>query len=192
MAGKASEQLRWWKIDLAGLAACGLVSVGVYFVLIAPATSRQAEQREMAQSLSQKSQEVGEARSRLVQTRKDLEQTLAEVKALPLTLESAGGVNQRLANLAGLATEAGLEVHQLQPRTARSGTRYDTIPITLNGMGDYRKVTAFLHDLHVDFADVGVVRFNLAADNPSGADSLRFELGLVWYTTPTLSLVEEK
>jgi Tfp pilus assembly protein PilO len=191
MTGKIPEAFRWWRIDLAGLGVCALVTLAVYLVLVRPYQDKQVEYQELSAALAERSLSVGRARSSLSETRKGLERTEVELSELPLTLEPAAGVNQKLARLADVASRSGLEVYQLQPDSIRSGSRYSLIPITLSGLGDYRRVTSFLSSLHDGFADVGVVGFDLSTDNPSVAGKARFDLDLVWYTTPTLSLVEE-
>ena len=183
--------LRWWRIDLAGFGACVLMTLAVYLVLVRPSQDRQIEYQSLRASLTERSLAVIRAGALLAETRKGLERTEAELRELPLALKSASGVNQRLAHLADLASRSGLEVYQMQPAPIRSGSRYDMIPIKLSGLGDYRRVTMFLRDLHEGSADIGVVGFDLVADNPGGRGGARFDLGLVWYTTPTLSLVEE-
>jgi len=182
--------VRWWRIDLAGIGACVLVTFSAYFFLVRPSKLYQIEYQNQGVSRAQKSESVSRARASLALTRKGLDLAETELRELPLTLMPGAGVNQRLSHLADLASRSGLEVYQMQPDSTRSGSRYDMVPITLSGSGDYRRVTSFLGDLHESFADIGVVEFDLVADNAGGGDA-RFDLGLVWYTTPSLSLVEE-
>jgi len=189
MGRNLPDILRWWRIDLAGLGGCVLVTLAVYFALVRPSQSRQIDYQVRQESLAERSSAMNEARASLTEMRKGMKLAETELSELPLTLKPATGVNQRLASLADLASQSGLEVHQMQPAAIRSGDLYDETPIILTGSGDYRRVTSFLRTLHDGFADIGVVKFDLTADNPGG--SAHFDLGLVWYTSPSLSLVEE-
>ncbi len=179
----------WWRIDAVGVSVCLLITGLAYLTLVRPVWLVQEESGRLAPLLSQKQETVRAARASLVELRKSLEDTRLELEDLPLRLESATQVNSRLAKLADLASQAGLELHQMLPEKTRRGERYNTVPIKLSGAGDYRKVTRFMRDIHENFADIAIEGFDLSSgDTVRGRAS--FDLGLAWYTVPALGYVE--
>lgn len=190
MNDKLALMFRWWRIDAIGLAACLSVTFVAYLTLVRPGFNEHAESNRLRSQLAEKSVAVADARKSLAALRTSLDQTLAAVQELPLRLEPAAQVNRRLAQLADLAVEVGLELHQMQPDPARAGDRYDVVPIVLSGAGDYRRVTKYIRRIHDSFADIAVVDFDLTSGN-AGDKQTRFDLGLAWYTMPALGRVEE-
>lgn len=180
---------RWWGIDAVGLLSLALVTALCYAVLIYPAVDNRRSYEQLQPQVAERAGEVERARASLASLQNNLEQTQFQLEDLPLRLESAAGVNSRLASLAELASNVGLDVHQMLPDTARAGQRYDIVPIILSGSGDYAQVTQFMHDVHDRFADVAVVGFDLAAET-SGSQTARFDIGLAWYTLPVMGFVE--
>lgn len=190
MNDKLALMFRWWRIDAIGLAACLSVTFVAYLTLVRPGFNEHAESDRLRSQLAEKSVAVADARKSLAALRTSLDQTLTAVQELPLRLEPAAQVNRRLAQLADLAVEVGLELHQMQPDPARAGDRYDVVPIVLSGAGDYRRVTKYIRRIHDSFADIAVVDFDLTSGN-AGDKQTRFDLGLAWYTMPALGRVEE-
>jgi Tfp pilus assembly protein PilO len=190
MSEKSASVLRWWRIDAIGVAACLSVTALAYLTLVRPAVNGYEQSARLGSQLAERSVAVADARRSLAAVRASLDETLAAVDRLPLRLEPSAQVNRRLAQLADLAADAGLELHQMQPDPARSGDRYDIVPIALTGTGDYRRVTRFIRSIHDRFADISVVDFELAPGN-AGERLARFDLGLAWYTMPAMGMVEE-
>jgi Tfp pilus assembly protein PilO len=189
MSNKSAAGFSGWRIDLIGVGACVLVTGLVYLVVIRPVIQMQEENTRLLPLLSEREGALRIARASLADLMKDLEDTRAQAQALPLRLESSIQVNSRLARLADLASQAGLELYEMQPKQVRVGERYNTVPISLSGEGDYRKVTAFMRDVHENFADIAVVDFDLSSNGPTGGEAL-FGIGLSWYTMPALGFVE--
>lgn len=189
MKQPVTQWARWWRIDLAGLGACALVSALGYFGLVRPALNHQQTYKQLVPKVAERSDELARARADLKTMQDQLEQTGARLDALPLRLEQASRVNSRVARLADLASEMGLEVHEMLPDKARSGKRYDVVPISLSGAGDYNHVTRFMQRVHDSFADIAVMRFDLASDNP-GSDDATFDIDLAWYTLPAMGMAE--
>ncbi len=180
---------RWWRIDALGLGACALITAAGYFVLIRPTAENQLAYEALKPRVAERQQEVNEARSSAVDIQDVLEQTQSALNELPLRLERSSLVNHRVAQLAELASEMGLEVHQILPEPVRAGQRYDVVPIALSGAGDYGRVTRFMGSVHESFADIAVIEFSLASDNP-GAQGAQFSIAFAWYTLPAVGMAE--
>ncbi len=189
MNNKTPSISRWWRIDAVGLVALTLVTALCYAGLIYPAIGNRRAYEQLQPQVIQRTQEVHDARTSLATLQDNLDRSRTQLEGLPLRLESASGVNRRLAYLAELASEVGLEVHKMLPDSVRAGRRYDIVPIILSGSGDFAQVNHFMRSVHDNFADIAVVGFNLSSDNP-GAQKARFDIGLAWYTLPVMGLVE--
>ena len=189
MNNKTLSIVRWWRIDAVGLLALPLVTTLCYAGLIYPAIGNRRAYEELKPQVTQGAQQVHDARTSFDSLKAELERTQAQLEDLPLRLEPSSRVNSRLAGIADLAAEIGLEVHQLLPDSASSGQRYDVVPIVLTGSGDYAQVTRFISRVHDNFADISVVGFALSSADPS-AQVAQFDIGLAWYTLPAIGLVE--
>lgn len=189
MSHKLSGMLKGWRIHVAGAAACTAVTAMMYAFLIYPVVQMQEEYARLSPTLSEKEEALRTARTSLSNIKSDLERTRAEVMELPLRLDSSAQVNSRLARIAELADQQGLELHAMQPKDPWGGDRYDMVPISLTGQGDYRKVTGFMREIHKQFADIAVIDFSLTSAG-AGSDEAQFGIGLAWYTMPVLGMVE--
>jgi Tfp pilus assembly protein PilO len=181
---------RWWRIDAAGVAVCLAVTALSYLSLVQPMSKIQMEADRLTPLLSQRVGDVRIARASLAELQKGLDDTREALDDQPLRLESGTQVNSRMAILADLALQAGLELHQMLPDQTRVGERYNIVPIVLSGSGDYRKVTRFMRDVHEKFADLAVVEFDLSSSGSSAQGQARFDLGLAWFTMPVLGYVD--
>ncbi len=180
---------RHWRIDVLGLAACVLVTGVCYLALVRSVSSNRLAHARLQPQLAEHAQAVKDAKARLAALRSELDSTQKQLANLPLRLEPASRVNSRLAQLTGLASEMGIEVHQVQPDPARAGKRYDIVQIALSGSGDYGQVTRFMGRVHDTFADTAIVGFDLKSGGAAGSTA-RFDIGLIWYTLPAMGFVE--
>lgn len=178
-----------WRIDLLGLAACALVTGVCYAALIRPVNANRLAYAQLQPQLTERAQAVKDAKARLAALQSDLDGTIKQLAALPLRLEPSSRVNTRLAMLAELASEMGIEVHQILPDPVRAGKRYDVVEIALSGSGDYGEVTRFMRRLHDSFADTAVVQFDLKSGGPT-VPAAQFDIGLAWYTLPAVGFAE--
>ncbi len=189
MSHKISAMMRGWRIHVAGVTVCLATTALMYVFLIYPVVKMQEAYARIAPTLSEKEETLRTARASLTNLKTDLEQTSAAVLELPLRLDSSSQVNSRLARIADLADKTGLELHAMQPKDPWGGDRYDMVPITLTGQGDYRKVTGFIREVHEQFADIAVIDFSLTSQGMA-TDQAQFGIGLAWYTMPTLGMAE--
>lgn len=189
MNSQLNSMLRGWRLDAAALLACALVTLLMYVVLIRPVVNAQNEYARLLPERSEKEQTLRTAQASLNTMREQLESAREQVEQLPLRLESSAQVNTRLARLAEMAAEAGLELHEMRPSEVWAGDRYDTVPIVLSGSGNYRNVTTFMRNVHEQFADTAVVGFDLSSGGATKGQAT-FGVGLAWYTMPAMGFVE--
>ena len=110
-----------------------------------------------------------------------MEQALADT---PLRLQPMGAVNQRLALMTNLASEAGLTLNDIQPGKAALGAHFATVPIQVGGSGRFPTIVAFLNRLHTTFPDTGVTSFTLSGAPATPGAAVSFKIELAWHAAP--------
>ncbi len=180
---------RWWRIDAVGVLALAAATAVCYVGFIMPAVDNREAYDRLQPQVAQRTEQVQSAHVSLASLQADLARSHTQLEDLPLRLEPSSGVNRRLAYLAELASQVGLEVHKMLPDSVRGGQRYDIVPIVLSGSGNYEQVTDFMRRVHESYADIAVVGFDLTSDN-AAEQTARFNIGLAWYTLPVMGLVE--
>jgi len=174
-----------FKIYLAGGIVCAVVSAGAYAFGVHPALARHSEHK--ARQAELKAARLKAAS--LIGTRNNALAQLAEVNKavddLPLRLEPAGTVNQRLARLTELATkECLLTIDEMRSGTIIEGADYKSVPILIAGSGTYPACARFLHKLRKTFPDTAVRSFE-TTNNSASPDSpaATFHFDLVWHAS---------
>lgn len=173
------------KIYFAGFVVCALLSTGAYFVGVRPAVARhevQENRRAELKSARQKAANLAAARS---QALADLAETNKALENLPLRLEPASSVNQRLLRLTDLATkECLLTIDEMRSGAAIDGSDYKTVPILIAGSGTYPACAKFLHQLRLVFPDTAVRSFETTNNSASpDAPAATFQFDLVWHAS---------
>ncbi|GAB4190028.1 MAG: hypothetical protein Kow00105_04400 [Phycisphaeraceae bacterium] len=180
-----------WKIDLAGVVGCIVITIACYGFLVRPVLEERREYAELQPLVMEKSAAVKQAQAEVNTLKRELRDIESQLAGLPLHMEPASKINSRLAVITELAERVGIEVHSLLPEPVRPGGRYDVVNINLAGEGDYISVTRFMALLHDQFADLSVSEFSLKAAGSDG-DRASYDIGLAWYTLPSFGLAEEK
>ncbi len=173
-----------WQVDLSGFAVCAAMMLVVYLVAVQPLLDRRAEAEDRKQELAQRRQESSDVLAALTSAKRELavvEQSLAET---PLRLQPMGAVNQRLALMTNLASEAGLTLNEIQPGKAALGTHFATVPIQVTGSGRFPTIVAFLNRLHTTFPDTGVTSFSLSGTPATPRAPVTFKVDLAWHAAP--------
>lgn len=171
-----------WRIYALGAAGCIALSVLAYMGGVRPAVARTAEQEALAGDLAARRRTVSELTSAANAAKGDLAATRKTLAALPLKLESAAQVNQRLAMLTDLAAAAELTVNEIRPGAVIDGTDFRSVPIQISGTGAYPACAAFLSRLHHQFPDTAVRSFH-AGHSAAGDGAATFSFELFWHTT---------
>ena len=180
------------KIDAIGIVIFLLASFVVYFTALKPlykqrnffAGRRQklAIQREESSSLGVSMRTLD---NRLVTVQKEFAEN--EIK-----LKSSDQINQRIADLTALSTDCALEVDDMKTGNICTGPKCGLMPISLAGRGRYKKCLVFLYQLNKSFADINVVKFELAGDPTMPEQPGTFNFQLIWYTAPTAQIAQNQ
>ena len=174
-----------WRIYAVGAAVCAGVTAGAYVLGVEPAMAKQQAHQADVAELESRRKKAADLHAELGAARRTLTDTQREVEELPLRLDSASTVNRRLARLADVALESGLNLDELQPGTPVDAPHYQTVPLRLVGTGSYTACATFLHELRKQFPDTAAKSFDSSNPNPArdqATGTFRFEL--VWYTSP--------
>jgi Tfp pilus assembly protein PilO len=184
MKGMGLRTWRLWGIDIAGVAICGAVTIGLYLTGMGPLFRRHAAVASLEEELLRRNREsrglavsLGELRERDAEVQKAL-------SASPLRLQTVSYTNRQLAEIAELAAQCGMKVNEIRPRSVLSGERYEVVPMHLSGEGSYPTCVRFLHRLRREFPDTAVVSLDLSC-NPTDPTSASFKFSLEWYAAPT-------
>lgn len=184
--------LQVWPIDAAGIAACGVLTLVVYFLAIQPSLRRQETRQMQQEALTATRDKLAQTAATVVTLKAELAQLQQITAERPIQLLSASASNQRLADLTKLAAEHHLRIDQLKTGDVRpAGSKFEIVPIQISGAGSFQACAAFLHSLHAQFPDTGISAMELA-DNPGDPTAQAgFRFDLTWYAAPALSSAEK-
>ncbi|UCD48759.1 MAG: type 4a pilus biogenesis protein PilO [Phycisphaerales bacterium] len=175
-----------WIIDGAGIALCVALTMVAYFFGVGPRLEQKAALAAQRQQLRERRRECRELEASVT----DLEARLAvaqeQLAAGQIQLEPFSQTNGRVARLAALLTEHGLEIDDVRIGNVLPSDRCTVVPINIAGRGDYHESVTLLREFTRTFADTSVAKLEFVG-NPADADtSHRFRLELLWYTAPAL------
>ena len=190
MTPNAPTRRRWY-VDLTGLAVCAGATLVLYLAGVRPLVRRQehlASRRASLQAQRRLARDLARSLSALEDRLAEARRTLA---TSPVRLPSSADVNRRIAQVARMATECGLRLDQIQPGPLSDGTRYQTIPFSLVGTGNYRTCATLLHRLRETFPDAAITSLELSGDPSDPHGAARFHIDLLWHAAPNLQAAKE-
>ena len=171
-----------WRIYLAGGVVCAALGAGAYAVGFSPATLRHARQAAKQTELRARKHKAANLAGQLNTARTQLTAITDSFANLPLRLEPATQVNQRLARLTDLANGAGLTIDEMRPGAIADGPDFKTVPILIAGNGTYPACAKFLHALRETFPDTAVLSFNTTNNSASPeSPAATFQFDLAWH-----------
>jgi Tfp pilus assembly protein PilO len=171
-----------YRIYLAGAVACAAISAGAYLFGVRPALARHGQQQNLHaefQSAKQKSASLNGTRTHLVAQLATVNEALNN---LPLRLEPASTVNQRISVLTLVTRECGLNIDEMRGTPPLESADYQTVQILIAGSGTYGSVAKFLHTLRQRFPDTAIRSFE-TSNNSASPDmpAATFQFDLVWH-----------
>lgn len=173
--------LRIWHVDAMGAAAlAALTALGVALVVTPVLRTRMdhAALRSELASLRAKAAQLESARAGMAGEMDRLAERLA---ANRLKLHGPGYLNTRIAGILQTASTSGIVIDQTKSAPAARADLYEAVGIELAGTGSYPGCADFLHALHRQLPDTGLVAMELAGPS-RGGDEGRFRFNLVWYS----------
>jgi len=154
---------------------------------ISPVLSAQAESKAQQQAILQQEQKAEAIHNQLIQVERQIGRALAEEKRSPLRLEPVSRINRRLSDIAELALTCGLQADVIQPGRVIAKTRFELVPIRLEGIGSFPDCTRFLQEANQHFPDMGVASVSIEhrPSTEGQSEAADFEVTLVWYAAPS-------
>ncbi len=168
-------------IDLVGLTVVAVAAVPLLFPRVNPLlrSTEYLDQQRAQLAISLRNEK--DLNAFLVDQRTRLAEIRASLRKENIRLESARNVNQRIASLTKLAAGTGLNVNEVLPGETKRSTRFDSVPVQMNGTGSYPTCVAFLCKLTETFPDTSVGSFELAGDPQKPGSPAQFQVNLIWY-----------
>ncbi len=183
---RRSDAKRWscWRSDAAGILFCIGISLVAYLAVLRPlmrqrtAVAQQWDELEVQRRKASQLEAVDSAHKKHLAA---VRQSLTESGII---LRPAGYINRQIAALTKLSNNCGLTVDDIQVGKIHRGTRYNIVPISLSGRGDYKKCAAFLRELSEAFPDTGAACFEMSGTPKQPDQDGQFRFDLFWYAAP--------
>ena len=180
------------QIDATGIVICLLASFVVYFTALKPLYKQRnlyASQHQKLLTQQDESLSLGLSMRTLDYRLVAIQKEFAENE---IKLKSPDQTNQRIADLTTLSTECALGVDDIKTGKICNGPKCDLMPISIAGRGGYKECLVFLYQLNKNFADINVVKFELAGDPAMTERPGTFNFQLIWYTAPTDQIAQNQ
>ena len=172
-----------WQMAALAAAACAGLTIAAYAVGVRPMLEQRQHEAEQRLALKERRETSSELAATVAELQHDLADARQVLARSPVRLQPATLVNQRLAALAALADECGVQVDEMRPGTPADSTHYQTFPIRIVGTGSYPNYAKFLRNLRKTFGDMGVRSFNATnLIGPSANPTAAFQAELIWFT----------
>jgi len=175
------SKLKRRHVDIAGIAICGILVAGAYFVGIRPIILRREGLAVQLARLKDQHRNAGELSAKVARIASQITEIKKELADNPIHLQPAGRINSRIARIADLAGECGLKLDQLRPDKSFSGSRYHTVPICLVGTGSFPTCVKLLRALQRSFPDTAIASFEVTGDPTKPQQPPRLTVDLLWY-----------
>ena len=172
-----------WHLGAGVVSVCAALTGAAYALGIGPQLERHDREIVLRQQLRERQAQAAQLASTLAGVNDELSQARAELQRMPLRLQPATRINQRIEAVARLATECGLALDEVRPGGPVDAAHYQTVPVRIVGAGSYPACGTFLRKLRETFGDMGVRTFT--AKNNGGAPASPaaiFQAELVWFT----------
>lgn len=182
-----SGKFKWTSIDSAGVVVCIVLTAAAGWLGARPIWQRHTDFLQQELSLQSCRQENSRAGVALSATRARLQRVNHDLSQIPLHLQPATRLNNRLAAVTDLAARSKLKIEDIQPGVATRGRRYDHLDIRLAGEGKYSSCETFLHQLKQAMPDIGIQSLHLSAQSNS-ADQATFAITLQWFAAPSTNV----
>ncbi len=171
-------------IHLIGGSVCVVLMAVAWFACLGPVLAERSAARAQRAAIAEQTKAADDLQNRIAQVERLISRARYEEQQSPLRLEVVDRINRRLSEVSELAGEIGLDVSVIQPGQVLSQPRFEIVPITLQGVGSFRKSAVFLHAVHQTFPDMGVAAVEVTG-RPNDSQGLAdFKLTLVWYAAP--------
>lgn len=167
-------------IDLAGAACVLALAGGVYFLGARPHMLARTERAEAVIQEQRLLAVLDRARFEQRRVDEDLQKAAADIGARMIELRPVSDRNRVIAELAGVAADAGLRIDSVSPGEAQRGRLMTVTGIRLAGRGDPGAFGSYLRSIHESFPDIALRTMELVALGQEAKDGVSFSVDLAW------------
>jgi len=178
------EKWKFARIDAAGIAIALSIGLLFYWSAVRPVLAAQENHAAQEAQLANQRENAALAAARAEDLKSKVSTARTALSKCAVQLAPAVNVNSRIGQLTELATQQGLKVDEIQPAEATYCRNYGSVPIRLNGSGEYRTWAAFLHQMPKNFPDISVDSFQLTGKPDTPGSQVEFRVNLVWFVAP--------
>lgn len=171
-----------WRIHITGAAVCAAITLVVTIAGFRPLAAKLGEAHAAVAELDDTRADATKTETTVRTLRRQLHDAQARFENARVDLEPAGAINARLALLSATAERLGLKIDELQPGATTSGDLFDTVHITIRGVGSFGACADFIHELRRDTPDMTVRAFDLAVSPRPTDGSTSFMFDVAWFT----------
>ncbi len=172
------------RIDLAGSAVLLVVSLVAFLTTVDPLLEQRALTASLRREMQSRQERAAELKAAMATVKERLSAVRLEMAANSIHFDPAAHINRRIARLTESFSECGLEVDDVKTGRISSSPRYDLVPITVTGRGEYRQCVKFFHGLCTMFRDISVMQIELSGNPARSEEPEQFRLDLFWYAAP--------
>ena len=183
-----TANIRWVSriVDAMGVGICVLASIAAYVSGIDPVLEQKASLASRRQELRTLRKTCDEVQASAKTLDNQLAAAREELAEAQIRLQPSSRTNQRVAALAALLGNHGLEIDDVHIGKELPSTRCTVVPISIAGRGDYGRSVNLLNELIRTFADTSLAKLELVG-NPAASDqTAKVRLEMLWYTSPEL------
>lgn len=167
-------------VHAAGALGIVVLTMVAYFGVANPMLERRAETDRLAAEVAEQSAEL----DKLAKARHLMSSQLAagqkQLASSDVKLLTPENLNARLAAIADLAGQCGLQVENLNPETVRADSNVLAYPVKITGRGTYRTCHAFIRALRTTLPDTSVQNLAMSADAGANHPAATFDMTLLW------------
>lgn len=167
-------------IDLVGAACVVALAGGVFFFGVRPHTLARAERAASVLREQTLQRVLDQARVEQRRVDEDLQKAAADIGARMIELRPVSDRNRVIAELAGVAADAGLRIDNVSPGEAHRGRLMTVTGIRLSGRGDPGAFAGYLQFLHESFPDIALRTMEVVALGQEAKDGVSFSVDLAW------------
>lgn len=179
-----------WRLDSIGVSIFAALTIVAYLLQFEPAMRDRDAVRLGSATLAEKRQVISKLQATIFTLNGHLK-TLQSAQASEMKLLPASELNDRLSAFSSLAAEHGLQVEALEPGDPSASAKdYLTIPIRMNGHGNYPQFASFIRALREKLPDTSVTDINVSSGGSGAAAT--FTLNLLWYAAPAPTVAKNE
>ncbi|MCL4743334.1 MAG: hypothetical protein KJZ54_14150 [Phycisphaerales bacterium] len=171
-------------IDAPAIVVLAAITAAACFIGVQPALRARAEREELARQADTRIAELTLAQHEQRQFTESLADAHRVLDNATVQLVSSRRLNERVAALAALAREHGLQLDEIKPGATTPEELFDLVEIRISGQASYPASASFFAALHTTYPDTEVSSFRLAARGAGELPADSFQFTLLWYAAP--------